>query len=505
MLDRVKIENILQHCDKSELISLVKRMLDRYPDLEYLLLMVSKEETLVNPQVHRRRVDMVFRGVRDDWEDITDVTGGLWEIVETGDTFAEKQDYANASAVYDAVISGLIEQYDVYSEGDEDGELSEIVTECVDGLRRCLEAVKENEALRTQILRTLFTMYCYELEAGGIGFGEDAPDVMIENSTTDERLMIVGWVYHAIAEMKQKKPHVTYQSHYYNSFSFDEEVSSTGNYGLQSLGNFLLDLQEETLDNEASVRICLETSRVYDAVERLLKLGRVDEAVGATKQADDYELMRIADLFVESGQEAEAARFMRQRVWKSRNTRLLEWVEKHAKSEHDSEDAFNEARAQFQEYSTFEAYKAIRLLATQSGHWEKTRPELLAVLKAKRLHEVLVQVAFDEDDTDEMMKVIQAVGSPVSSSTSSNILALVEAAEEREPEGALHFYQRYAAYLIGGRNRPAYEQATRVLLRIRTLYEKLGMNENWTRYLMKLREQSKTLKVFRDILSAAGL
>ena len=157
MLDRVKIENILQHCDKSELISLVKRMLDRYPDLEYLLLMVSHEEMLVNPQVHRRRVDMVFRGVRDDWEDITDVTGGLWEIVETGDTFAEKQDYAHASAVYDAVISGLIEQYDVYSEGDEDGELSEIVTGCVDGLRGCLEAVKENEALRTQILRTLFT------------------------------------------------------------------------------------------------------------------------------------------------------------------------------------------------------------------------------------------------------------------------------------------------------------------------------------------------------------
>src|SRR5215469_7975128 len=215
--------------------------------------------------------------------------------------------------------------------------------------------------------------------------------------------------------------------------------------------------------------------------------------------------MRIADLFVESGQEAEAARFMRQRGWKSRNTRLLEWVEKHAKPEHDSEDAFNEARAQFQEKSTFEAYKAVRLLATQSGHWEKTRPELLAVLKAKRLHEVLVQVAFDEDDTDEIMKVIQAVGSPVSSSTSSNILALVEAAEEREPEVALHFYQRYAAYLIGGRNRPAYEQATRVLLHIRTLYEKLGMNENWTRYLMKLREQSKTLKVFRDILSAAGL
>src|SRR5262249_18318271 len=144
----------------------------------------------------------------------------------------------------------------------------------------------------------------------------------------------------------------------------------------------------ETLDDEAYVHLCLETSRVYDAIKRMLELGRVDGAVEATGQADDYELIRVADLFVESGQDEVAARFVRQRVWRSRNPRLLEWVKKHAGVEHGAEEAFNEVRARFEENSTFETYKVARLLATQLGHWEKTRPELLAVLGAKHLNEV---------------------------------------------------------------------------------------------------------------------
>ena len=54
----------------------------------------------------------------------------------------------------------------------------------------------------------------------------------------------------------------------------------------------------------------------------------MDEAVEATKQADDYELVRVADLFVEFGQDEVAGRFLRERMWRSRNPRVQEWVRK---------------------------------------------------------------------------------------------------------------------------------------------------------------------------------
>ncbi len=505
MPDHVKIENILQQSDKAELISLVKRMLDRYPDLESLLPTTSKQAPPVDPQIQRNRVDRVFRTAGDDWEVASDIANDLLGIVETGDAFAQRQDYANARVVYDAVVSGVLEHYDEYGDLDEDGELSDVVAACIDGLKDCLVASQDDSAMRAQILHTLFVIYRFDIGEGGIGFGDDAPGVMVQEATAAERQKIAEWVYEAIAEDKRDKPHVTYESHWYNGFAFEEEIISVESFSVQCLGNFLLDLLEETLDDAAYLRICLETGRITDAVQRMLELGRVHEAAEAAKPVGDYELLRIADLFVQSGQDAAAERLVQQRIWKSRDFRLPEWLKKHSKPDHNCEEAFGQARAQFQEQPTLEGYKAVRQLAVQCGYWGKTRPELLAFLKTKQLHEVLTQIALDEDDTDELVKVIQAAGSPASSSVSASIVALIEAAEETQPEVALHFYQRYVACLTGNRNRPAYEQAIRILIRIRTLYEKLGKHENWTRYMTKLHEQCKSMKAFRALLSAAEL
>jgi hypothetical protein len=497
------IDSILQQSDKTELISLIKRMLDRHPDLEYLLLTASKQGPSIDPQIHRKRVETVFRASGDDWDAVSEIASELLEIKETGDTFAQRHDYASANVIYNVILSGVIEHHDEYSDLDEEGALNDVVAECLDGLRQCLNAMKDNKVVREQIFRTLFAIYLIDIEAGGIGLGDDVPDILVQDATADERQMITEWVYEAIAEDKQKAQRISYASHWYNGFAFEEEVISGDNFSLQCLGNFLLDLHEDTLDDTAYLRICLETGRVADAIQRLLELGRVDEAVQATKQADDYALSRIADLFVQSGQEAVAERFMQQRVWKSRNVRVLEWLSKHSKPDRDHEDALRQATAQFQEQPGLEAYKAARQLSTESGYWEKTRSELLAFLKNQRLNELLVQVALDEDDTDEIVKIIQTAG--WTSSSSNKIIPLIEAAEETQPEVALQFYQRYAAYLIGNRNRAAYEQATRILMRIRALYQKLGKHENWTRYIKKLHEQSKSLKAFRNMLSASGL
>lgn len=504
-IEQQDIDEILQECDKAELITLVKQMLRRDPDLEYLLTTVSKPGVPVDPQLYRNQVETAFRSAGNEWGAVSEIADDLLVIKETADNFGERHDYVSALVVYDAIVAGVINHHYEYRHQDDAGELGEVITECIDGLKQCLEAVQDNSALREQILRTLYAIYHLDIEDGGVGFGEDAPEILLEHTTAAERHTIAGWVREAIAEIKKKEPHISYNHRWFDGFSYEEEAAYTESFTLQGLGRFLLELEEDTLDDEAYLRICRETGRVAAAVERLLQRRRIDEAANETKLASDYDMLSIADLFVKAGQRTVAELIMQQRAWRSRDSRLLEWLKKHTKVPRDAENKLLQVTAQFQEQPTFEGYKEVRQLATQCGRWDKMRPELHTFMKTGNLSELLTQVDLDEDDTDELIKFVQAAGSPAGNDASSRIVAIVEVAEEIQPESALNFYLKYVAYLISNRNRHAYEQAGSLLLRMRTLYERLGKHENWTRYIARLHEHHRALKALQSVLSAAGL
>ncbi len=200
-----------------------------------------------------------------------------------------------------------------------------------------------------------------------------------------------------------------------------------------------------------------------------------------------------------------AERIMQQRAWRSRDSRLLEWLKKHYKTPDDAEDKLVQATAKFQEEPTFDSYKEVRLLATQCARWDKMRPELHAFFKASHLNELLTQVDLDEDDTNEIIKLVQATGSPILNDASNRIVALIQTVEETQPDVALNFYLRYVAHLIDSRNRRAYEEASRILIRMRTLYEKLGKNDAWIRYITRVRKNHPGLRALQNVLDAAGL
>ncbi len=504
-IEQQDIDTLLQQCEKDELITLIKQMLRRDPDLEYLLTTISKVGTPIDPQIYRNQVEMAYRNAGDEWGAASEIADELLTIKETGDNFAERHDYASAVVVYDTIVTGVINHHYEYQHQDEEGEIDEVITECVEGLKLCLDFVQSDSALREQIMRMLFAIYCFNVEAGGIGFGEDAPDILLEDTTDEERHTIAGWVREAIAENKQQAPKFDFHFRWLDGFSFEEESVYTENFALELLGGYLLELEEDTLDDEAYLRICRETGRIADAVVRLLELGRIDEAVQETKQASDYDLLGIANLFVKARKNRVAERIMQQRAWRSRDSRLLEWLKKNYKTPDDAEDKLVQATAKFQEEPTFERYKEVRLLATQCGRWDKMRPELHAFLKASHLNELLTQVDLDEDDTNEIIKLVQATGSPILNDASNRIVAFVQTVEETQPDVALNFYLRYVAHLIDSRNRRAYEEASRILIRMRTLYEKLGKNDAWIRYITRLHEKNRALKALQSLLDAAGL
>src|SRR5205823_9168562 len=113
-----------------------------------------------------------------------------------------------------------------------------------------------------------------------------------QHTTPLERSTIADWIREALADDV-------------------EEISGSPR---QAYGKFLLDLEQETLDDETYLQICRDTKRTHDLLHRLLALGRVDEARREAEQVNDYELLNLANIFIEHGQDAEAERLVQARA-----------------------------------------------------------------------------------------------------------------------------------------------------------------------------------------------
>jgi uncharacterized Zn finger protein len=63
----------------------------------------------------------------------------------------------------------------------------------------------------------------------------------------------------------------------------------------------------------------------------------------------------------------------------------------------------------------------------------------------------------------------------------------------------------FVEYLVEQRNRQCYEEASRCLVKVRALYQKLGKNEAWTSYIADLREKNRNLRALKEELARMGL
>lgn len=180
----------------------------------------------VDAQAYRKRVEGVLSNEINEWAGVWEMAEELMRIIEMGETFIQRRDYESASAIYDAVASGVVKYYVRYSD-DLSEDLDEVVTACVYGLKRCLQAGLEKGITRERVLRALFALYRLDAEAGGTGVSGDAEALLRDYTTADERRMTAGWVREVIAENRRKRVFVSYSSRSLDDFSADEEVDGT--------------------------------------------------------------------------------------------------------------------------------------------------------------------------------------------------------------------------------------------------------------------------------------
>lgn len=256
------------------------------------------------------------------------------------------------------------------------------------------------------------------------------------------------------------------------------------------------------MDDEAFLEHCRKLGLVSDLVDRLLELGRDEEAAEHARKAEDYELLNLADLFVRHRKADLAEELVRERSEKSKNWQILEWLKKRAGTRGDKAEELELTEKLFRLQPTLEGYKKLRSLAGKE-HWPKLRSELLASLKKSQGEYLLIQIYLEEGEIEQ---ALEAVKSEKGYGYGYGMrLEVAKAAEKTHPAEALDIYRKQAESLINQRNRGSYQEACKYLRKVRDLYQKLDEEELWARYVAKLREQHRSLRALQEELTKAKL
>ena len=186
----------LQKRSNAELIAIIQRMIQREPDLEMLLELplpgIEAGEKPLDVQVIRRQAEHAFQSLRGEWEmgwgDPAEMVAELQPLFTLAAQYQAQNNPGNAATVYQVVAETTLDHEDVIMQ-DEAGHLGGSLHDCIEGLGDCLDAISDARQ-RESILKTLFAIFAWDVKAGGIGIGDGVPELLLEQTTAEERQLI---------------------------------------------------------------------------------------------------------------------------------------------------------------------------------------------------------------------------------------------------------------------------------------------------------------------------
>ncbi|MEM0499160.1 MAG: SWIM zinc finger family protein [Methanothrix sp.] len=473
---------VLGRMSREELIALVRRMLARRPELEALVVSPEggKRRMPVKPEVYRSRAAAVFRRADYGWSVEEAIANELKDILEAGSGFLAQEDPASAAAVYTGVVLEILSRYEEFQ--DAEGRLCEVVQDCAEGLGLCLQG-SDDPTLRENMLRTLFEIVRYDMDLGGVGLSDDVVDIILEHASPEERRVFASWIHHV------------------------SDGDALDDWQSRTYGELLLRLEGEDLDDERFLELCRKMGLVEQMVDRLIAIGRLDEAVAETKRVDDKRLLRIADIFVAHGHRDIAERFVAEQIGATGSWILMDWLKDRYLEKGELSGALELSKQLFKMHRTFSRYQDLRGIARELGTWEHLRAQLLDPVITEGKHDLLLKIYLDEGEIDraiESAKMLLERG-VLNTSNADLIESAARAAEDERPDVALEIYRALSEKLIDARGRDNYQRACRYLTRMRDLHRHSGREEEWERCIRDLRERNRRLPALMEELKKAGL
>ena len=194
----------LEQREKPELIAIIQHMLRLVPDLEWLLntpLPIASSRTgSIDPKIYQQQVlAAMATGDYQRKPKRGEVQRRLTVIKTIADEFVAQENYAAALTIYEVLVIEVIKHFNDYR--DEYVAFSVILRGCIDGLDSCFAGEEVNPEMRLRIIRVLFAIYRFYTDSW-MDLDEDIPGLLVGNTTSEERLVIAGWLHDALSQTK---------------------------------------------------------------------------------------------------------------------------------------------------------------------------------------------------------------------------------------------------------------------------------------------------------------
>ena len=486
----LKVEPLISALDRHNEAELKKRlhqMMVRYPDLETLFdLPLPGTGTELKTELVKRQVQLAMSGYdRSKWRTAATVAKQLEHLLALATEYTQSNECHNALVIYEVMVHQVLAEYDSFQ--DEEGDFHGIINECVEGLAICLRGTLAWRAYdasyktsRLRLLRTLFDVYYWDIKAGGIEMGYEAPAIILAQSNASEKEQIVAWIEQVITVSQEEWVH-------------------------HVLRRFKLALQEEGLHDEEFIRICYEQGFYEALVNRLLRLERIKEAKKLLRQVPDHELLPLIELFVHYDHTDLAEQLLRERVSHSENNALLLWLKHHNEKKGDDLTTLQIVKQLFLRLRTFSSYQEVKLAAKKVGQWESLQVQLIEELTDSEEFALLTEIYLSENDIDQALLYLSKIGGGFQWGGADLSIEVARTIEMIRPRAAINLYLSKINSLIKRRGRENYALAASYLKRIRKLYIDLNEINRWNILIKYLRQQHRHTVALIDELEKGRL
>jgi uncharacterized Zn finger protein len=353
---------------------------------------------------------------------------------------------------------------------DPDGALRALVHRALAAVGRSLRRCEPDAIGRAACLEALFDPWRFDAENGTV-FGTLAGAILTAHGTSGDRATLAARARAASEGLEAWARRV-----------FD---------------GARLDLDGDSLDDDAFVARCRDAKRHREWLVRLIHRGRIQDAQRACAEMGEGALLEALAASVTAGHAHAAERLVEALVAaRTAGPRALSWWRARLEDRGD-ERAWDARAAQVIAAPDREGWRALRALA--GDRWTARREALLDAL-SRRSRLAHIEALVDEGLLERAKDA--ARGLAPDAPCAARITLAEQLAQQAPLEGA-ELLRAQADALLARRGRANYREAARVLRRARELYEGAGQRGRWVCYAESLRALARELPALREELAAA--
>lgn len=471
------MSELLAAHSREDLVALIGRMIQRHPELLYLVELSAPHPANqpMEMSTYRRKAQQALR--REDPEEIAE---GLQGLMEGAKQLLERGDWLNAGALYHLLLEELTVSYDYEMfEIDYDGDVACITQDAIAGLNQCLSKAQDLDAqVRRDWLTALFEAELKDLELGGIDFAAGASEALLEWATDEDWKWLEPQIRDAIAKHDR--------------------------WAKEQLVNLLAQRQQQSGRGQAASDLIHELGTPEQRAFLLVEEGKFEDAIAIAEESFSHLpglVTQFADALLKANRSDLALQWISQQQTQNPRYGYKNWLSQFHRTHGHPELALTMDYEEFQAHPSFPRYLELRKFAQSLGAWDELHSKIIQQLEQSKQTSLLIDIAVEEGEGDRAWQLLRS--DPRSQFTRAEVVA--KAIEATHPQDAIALYNQLANRFIEQRQRGAYQSAASYLKRVKALHEATQTQEDWRSTIQEIRTKYARLPALQDELNRAGL